>query len=340
MGFFSNKKGAKGSPNAPLSEAEIHRKLYGEFEAVSAHTVSGEREHLKDPVTPAPSKPKEPSAPSDLFSVSRDAMIEPEVPKRPLRPMIKSPESSSRHVPIQEFEKKTVPDAGPVDAYARFRSGISSGKMKFEISSTLKKLFESGGAFVVGLFDPRRVMVRRVFYWSSAVLVVFLLFWGVNVLNSQREEAMKSQPKNRRELPSVTIVLSEPARPAVANAKTVATERPVVITPAPPRASSREVVITPAVPAKRKIFPVSSSRPYVIQVVTYPGLEDAARVVETLKNEKLEAFSKEYKRASGRVYYVVFIGGYRTEAEAQSHLVKFRAKEVARPFQDAFVRTI
>ena len=32
------------------------------------------------------------------------------------------------------------------------------------------------------------------------------------------------------------------------------------------------------------------------------------------------------------------LGGFRTEAEAQAQLLKFRAKEVARPFQDAFVR--
>jgi cell division septation protein DedD len=78
----------------------------------------------------------------------------------------------------------------------------------------------------------------------------------------------------------------------------------------------------------------------VIQVVTYPSREDAEQIVLALKKEGLSAFVKENTRPSGRVYYVVYMGGFRTEAAAQAQLVKFRAKEVARPFQDAFVRSI
>jgi septal ring-binding cell division protein DamX len=58
-----------------------------------------------------------------------------------------------------------------------------------------------------------------------------------------------------------------------------------------------------------------------------------------LKKEGLKAYTKENTRPSGRVYYVVYIGGFRTEAMAQAELLKFRAKEIARPFQDAFVRS-
>jgi cell division septation protein DedD len=84
-------------------------------------------------------------------------------------------------------------------------------------------------------------------------------------------------------------------------------------------------------------IPVSGS--YVIQVVTYPTKKDADLVADTFKREGFRAFVKENTRPSGRLYFLVLLGGFRTEAEAQAQLLKFRAKEVARPFQDAFVRS-
>ena len=116
--------------------------------------------------------------------------------------------------------------------------------------------------------------------------------------------------------PAVAAAVVVPAKPAA--------ERPVVITPAPVR--------TP------KSAP-ASAEPYVIQVVTYPSVQDAGSIVKTLKNSGFRAFVKESARPSGRVFYMVLIGGFRTAAEAQSQLLKFRGQEVARPFQDAFVRT-
>ncbi len=335
MGFFPKKKGAKDPQASPLSEAEIHRKLYGEFEseAEAAHVAPVERDHFKDPVTSSPSG-KESRTSADLFSVSNNVPAEPEAPARPVRPVIKSPENPSRYVPIHEFEKKEGSTVDPADAYARFRSGVTASKMKDRIFKMAAGIFEDSRKSLAGLMDPKRVMVRRVLTWSAAVLVVFLLFWGVNALNSQREVAMKTQYKRHKEPRQTAAVASKPSSVPAASA----VERSVVVTPAAPH--PREVVITPAALVKHKEVAANSAGPYSIQVVTYPGKADAEQVVETLKKDKLDAFLKEYKRTSGRVFYVVFIGGYRTEAEAQAQLVKFRAKEVARPFQDAFVKTI
>ena len=337
MGLFPKKKGTKDFQSSPLSEAEIHRKLYGEFEAGSSHVVLGDRDHLKDPAVSAPSG-NEAGMSHDLFSAPSDVPIETDVPKRSFRPEIKSPENSSRHVPIHEFEKKAGETPDPVNAYARFRSGATA-KMKNKIVAAFAVLLENGRKFLASLLDPKSAMVRRVLYWAVAAGVVFLLFWGVNALNSQREEAMKVPYKSHKERSSATNVTPAPSHEkGVSVAKAVVAERPVVITPAPPR--PREVVITPASQIiKRKAVSADASGPYAIQVVTYPSQVDADQVVETLKKNQLSAFVKEYKRPSGRVFYVVFIGGYRTEAEAQAQLVKFRAKEVARPFQDAFVKT-
>jgi cell division septation protein DedD len=172
--------------------------------------------------------------------------------------------------------------------------------------------------------DPRQVILRRIIYWGTAGLVVFVLFWGVNALNSQREEAMRARYKISGESvaakPPVVAVAVVPSEPV--------TERPVVITPVPVRATK-----LPSVESASKV------EPYVIQVVTYPSSQDADSIVKTLKSSGFRSFVKESTRSSGRVFYMVLIGGFRTAAEAQSQLLKFRGQEVARPFQDAFVRT-
>jgi len=170
---------------------------------------------------------------------------------------------------------------------------------------------------------PKYVTVRRVFYWGSALLAVFLLFWGVNNLNSQREKAMSVRYKVP--LPETAAVV--PLEASV----------PVV--------SPVAEVSRPSKP--KKTNPVSESSAsksaspgyYVIQVVTYPTKPDADRVVNAFRQEGLRAFVKENARPSGRVFYLVLLGGFKSESEAQSQLLKFRAKDVARPFQDAFVKS-
>ena len=119
-----------------------------------------------------------------------------------------------------------------------------------------------------------------------------------------------------------------------------------VVVPTKP-VDEHPVVITPALVRSQKVrapegsaaiaAPLSGS--YVIQVVTYPSAQDADSIVKTLKNSGFRAFVKESARPSGGVFYMVLIGGFHTAAEAQAQLLKFRGQEVARPFQDAFVRT-
>lgn len=339
MGFFAKKKGSKVSTAASLSESEIHRKLYGEFESGTMREVSAEREPVKEPgPVPPPPSAKEARTAHDLFNVSTETTSETEIPARQNRPVIKSPENASRYVPLHEFEKKSAPGADTAHAQARSRSGDAAGKIKEKFSAIFPWIFARGRTLIVGVADPRRVMMRRIIYWSVVAGVVFLMFWGVNALNSQREKAMNTQYSSRREQPVGVENVSAP----VQDAGVPVTERPVVITPAPvrPRVAERDVVITPAAQVKRTEVQAASSGSYAIQVVTYPSRADAEQVVEALKKEKLSAFVKENVRPSGRIFYVVHIGGYPTEEEAQAQLVKFRAKEVARPFQDAFVKTL
>ncbi|HNX68577.1 MAG TPA: SPOR domain-containing protein [Candidatus Omnitrophota bacterium] len=326
------KKKHKDQNVSLLTEAEIQKKLYGEFyagdEAPRVAAGAG-RETYRDTTTVA-APPQEPSAvPVDLFTPPhRDVLIQ--APSEVREP--RESESVSRHVPLHEFEKKTVPAGGSnaaTDMYSRFRYHQSSPTSKISFSwGAITGFFTTVTEFFKGLLDPRRVVARRVLIWGSVALVIFLLFWGVNALNFKRETAMRTRYK----IPSESAAQASgtvPAAGAVTPSGTVA-ERPVVITPVSPKPAaktvSREVQRTPALP-------------YVIQVVTYPALADAEQIVNSLRRAQLKAFVKESVRPSGRVFYIVHLGGFRTEAEAEAQLVKFRALEVARPFQDAFVKT-
>ena len=333
MGFFSKKKNAD-APSSVLSESEIQKKLYGEFSDGVSHVVIGDREHFKEPAS-APLLPKESSlgkdAAFDLFSVQREALSEPELSPRQVSPEQKPADHASRYVPLHDFEKKPVSPASESsgsDSYARFRYNRPQENKLALFLDLLKGFSEKTGELFKVFLDPEQVAIRRAFYWGAAVLVVFLLFWGVNALNSQREEAMRARYK----IPGESVPVKTPATvAAVVPAKPV-TERPVVITPAPVRPKKVRAEGSAATAA-----PLSGS--YVIQVVTYPTQQDANQIVDTFRRAGLRAFVKENTRPSGRLFYLVLLGGFRTEAEAQAQLLKFRAKEVARPFQDAFVKS-
>ncbi|MFH1799788.1 MAG: SPOR domain-containing protein [Candidatus Omnitrophota bacterium] len=318
MGFFGRKKSTESSSSV-LSESEIQKKLYGEFSEGTTHVVIGEREDFKTPASiPLTSKESslEKDAARDLFSAQKD--------------VLSGPSFLPRHVSPSDFEKgpasfASIPSSS--DSHTRFRYHRSPGKKRISFSDLTDGFFEKTDKLFKFFLDPEQVAIRRFFYWGTAVLVVSLLFWGVNALNSQREEAMRVRYKIPGEVPAKTptaapVVVSKPA-----------VERPVVITPVPPRPPQ-----TPRVSEGGAATSVPVSGSYVIQVVTYPTKQDADQVAETFKREGFRAFVKENTRPSGRVYFQVFLGGFRTEAEAQAQLLKFRAKEVARPFQDAFVR--
>jgi hypothetical protein len=334
MGFFSKKKNAETSSSV-LSENEIRRKLYGEFSDGNSHAVIGERESFREPAA-APFSPKETvpekDAAYDLFSAQREALSETSLPPRQVSPELKPADLGSRYVPLQDFEKKPaspVPQSSGTDAHSRFRYNRPQENRMEVFGDVLKGFSEKTGELFRFVSDPKQVVLRRIFYWGAAILVVFLLFWGVNALNSQREEAMRARYKLPGEKVSAkapdTVVAVVPAQPVA--------ERPVVITPAPVRPKkghSSESSAATAAPSKTS---------YVIQVVTYPTKKDADQIAETLNRAGLNAFVKENARPSGRLFYLVLLGGFRTEAEAQTQLLKFRAKEVARPFQDAFVKS-
>ncbi|MFA5158960.1 MAG: SPOR domain-containing protein [Candidatus Omnitrophota bacterium] len=334
MGFFSKKKNTD-APSSVLSESEIQKKLYGEFSDKVSHVVMGDREHFKEPAS-APVLPKESSSEkdttSDLFSVQRGALAGPELSPRQVSPEQKSADHASRYVPLHDFEKKSVSSASESlgsDPYTRFRCNRPQENKLAAFLDLLKGFPKKTGEIAKFFLDPKQVAVRRVFYWGTAILVVFLLFWGVNALNSQREEAMRARYKIPGEsIPvktSPVVTAAIPGRSAIEHsaAMTSATAGPKI----------------GRAPAGIATAETSANGSYVIQVVTYPTRQDADQIVNTFQRAGLHAFVKENTRPSGRLFYLVLLGGFRTEAEAQAQLMKFRAKEIARPFQDAFVKS-
>jgi cell division septation protein DedD len=324
MGLFGKKKNP-GTFDSVLTESEIHKKLYGEFESSAAHVVSGEREHFKEP-PPLPVLPRESKSERepvlDFFPEAQGDLVDPDLPPKQNFTEQKPAEQAPRYVPLHDFEKRSASPAAPVsgaDPHTRFRYNRPSVNKMDTLRDLGSGVWGKSSALAKALMDPKQVVLRRFVYWGAAILAVFLLFWGVNSLNSQREDAMRARYK----MPVNVAAAEAPA--AVVPAPVV--EREVTITPAPVRVK------------KAAASTAAASTAYVIQVVTYPGKHDAEQIVEALKQAGLRAFVQENARPSGRVFYLVLIGGFRTAAEAQAQLLKFRSLEVARPFQDSFVRT-
>lgn len=336
MSFFKKKN--KDQKVSTLSEDEIQKKLYGEFYSHADRVAgSSERMNFKGTATLATTSRETSKASLDLFSSQRDFLVDPQMDSAERKEI----DSATKQVPFHGVEKKE--SALPAktfasESYPRLQSNRYEGKAaETDFFSQLKKFVAEGVRFLTTCFAPQNIAARRILYWGAAVGVVFLLFGGVNKLNTNREIAMKSKYKigEAKPVSSTEALVASAPLPVTTTSEVPAVEssRPVVITPVPVKPKALAVVSS-AVREER----TTNSLPYVIQVVTYPSQRDAEQIVNALKREQLKAFIKENKRPSGRVFYVVYLGGFRTEAEAQAQLLKFRAKEVARPFPDAFVR--
>ncbi|HOW59422.1 MAG TPA: SPOR domain-containing protein [Candidatus Omnitrophota bacterium] len=345
MAFFIKKK-LKNSQISTLSESEIQKKLYGEFNAGDSEFATNERgsvkpsgvepSFLKNDLKRQDEKEKAKAAP-DLFNVSQDNIAN-AIPAKTSTPESKSVEIKPPYVPPRDFDKKAVLSNSPkesigvpkVYAHRLGEKGRTDGVLFFE------KIKVGFLEFFSQFSNYKHLVSKKLLFSSAVILVVVMLFWSVSVLNSQREEAMKGRYRLAEASRKITTNHVE------ANVSTQAAAAPLGNQVTKPR----EVVITPV--QMRRTDPSETksetNRPnnegghYVIQVVTYPSIEDAQKVVDALKRDNLKAFLKENKRPSGRVFYIVMIGGFSTETEAQAQLLKFRAKEIARPFQDAFVK--
>lgn len=179
---------------------------------------------------------------------------------------------------------------------------------------------------------------RRVLYWASGVSFLLILFWAIHFLNVQREAAMKMP---RKSLPASAgmregnQVLQTSSREGVSEPNGVSSnnERPGPNTNKPSADAPEETTV-------QKPAAGGVESPFVIQVATFARQGDAERLVRNLEEAGIASFVRALRSASGRTYYSVFLGGYRNYQEAQRELEAFRRKDIAKPFPDAFIRTL
>ncbi len=333
MGIFSRKKDEKNSRTSSLTESEIKQKLYGEFNVESSRTA-GRRESTflgKSSGMTAKSSAAQPAV--DLFDRPVEQTDFPVTSRE-----IKIPVSGDKQQPFVRPPEKnqTTGRLNGKSSYDQYREYIRRDSNPSFFSSMARFFTDMMG----GTGNTNRFLTRQVVYWAAGVLVVFFLFWGVNALNVQREQAMNTKysvpvekiQKLPEPAPKVRVtggVLTVPAADPIP-------EKNLTLSPAPVPLKPTNVEPAGSVSS----VPVSSSRGFAVQVVTYPSEEYASKVVTSLREAGFKTFVRENVRPTGSVFYIVYIGSFPTAAVARQELARFRTHEISRPFSDAFVKTI
>ena len=157
--------------------------------------------------------------------------------------------------------------------------------------------------------------------WGMGALVALLLFLGINMLNSYRTAAMK-KPKAPIPVEATANEIHESVKEAQ-------------LPPAP--ALSRpgtELSQSSASGSKSAV----AGKAYVVQIATYANEKDAEKLTDLLKENGLPSFSQSFKRNTGKVFYLVFLGRFQTFEEAEKGFKQFRGKLFAKNFPDSFIR--
>lgn len=329
--FFSKEK--KSSNSRVLTEAEIKKRLYGDFETHSAG-VSASSHEIKMSGSTFESKL---SAKSDVSSAavsprsqSFGAASKPE--------LLVARSTSSATFSNKESRVSLGSGDWKVTALRVFQSilGFLTGLL-WKVGSYLVQALE----FILKLLDPRKPQARKVLYSITACVLVFALFLGVFRLNAQRKKAMSGE----------RVASTSVAAPNQDSAKKIASAATPLSSVAPAQVQkeeSQEMILKALENSKASVAPsMTSTSPaaaqgkYVIQVATYAVADDANRVVQTFIQAGFEAFfKKQIRNSTGHSFYPIYLGRFKTSSEAQQTLAQFRKSNVSRPFQDSFVRTL
>lgn len=257
---------------------------------------------------------------------------------------------------------KPAPLGGSFNKTQKKKSGLNLGAVLVGFISVAAKGFIAVlGVFkVINLGNPK---IRTALYWLLGAGVLVSLFFGVHLLNVQREAAMKSPikkkevsaPKVERPAAEAAVVTTELVRSEQRTATPVNTSSNASIDnsrtdSSEPRNESvaNESSVEPArvestaanASVDNALIETQSSGRYVIQVATYAGPNDANRMREQFADAGIPVFVQSLSRPSGKVYYSLFLGRFKSYSEAQSQFEKFKGLESSRPFKDAFIRTL
>lgn len=333
--LFSSKKDKKAGSSKRLTEAEIKRKLYGDYETESGGSHSSSHE-VKMSGPAFESEVVKKSEADMRTHIAASALNGGVVPQSAPRPAFSAPKISSepkRNAAAQDW-KPAVAQASKVTL--GFLAGIL-----WKLGTYCMKALD----FVLRLLDPRKPQARRLLYSIIACVLVAALFVGVFRLNSQRKKAMLGELPKPVSSAAVSVSSQDASpisAPSVSTGEANATEASL-------KEESQEMILkalenSSAVSSTAEVIaPVSEAvaGKYVIQVATYAASEDAARIMDSLKQAGFEAFfKKQIRNSTGHTFFTVYLGRYQSYSDAQEFLTKFRKASVARPFQDAFIRTL
>lgn len=191
--------------------------------------------------------------------------------------------------------------------------------------------------------DFKNPRVRRVFSWTFGIGLLAFVLVGIHMLNVKREFAMKHpnrtvsvkpKPRAKAQIPNQVTsqtLISESAAETASERALTAAESAITAATAPSAVTA---------PAATSETPVVSQKGQVIQIATFAAQTDAEKLVERLKADGWKCFVKPLVRPGGKTYYCVFLGAYKTSQEAETKLAAFKKKEIAKPFQDAFIRSL
>ncbi len=326
MTLFNGKK-KSGDQLRTLSEKEIQDKLYGSFRTAAGSVRDAE--YSRETMTAT--LPKAPA--TEYFKPAAPKTEQPKAPQvHAEKPAVERPAERPRSWQPGKQSAETKP---PAPRKPSSFNGAKAAKFFSDLShktgSALIVLFREAVALFIQLIlalDFRKPKVRLAVYWGMAGLFLTVLLAGIHFLNIQRETAMK-KPRRAAIVQPVDETSAAQAQPKKKAQKQTQTDAPL---------SAAQTEAAPA--ATDRAVEVNRAGSHVIQVATFAAEADAVKLSSRLKEDSLSSFVKPLTRSSGKVYYCVFIGRFTDAPAAEKKLDEFRQKEVAKSFQDAFVRTI
>lgn len=340
MGPFGNKNKLKEGLHT-LTEKEIQDKLYGQFRTHQP-VVHDEARVLKSKEAAAALKRDE------VFSKSA-APPRMEEDTRQIRERKKAEERLARISEWADEEAEAVTKASKYGWQQNSGKSFSKNQSPPAVKPASQNIVFSALKIAVvtisgilKIFSAPVFRSRNFIYFASAAAFLFVMFLGIHTLNVQRETAMKIPhkavtPQVLAEKIKASLEKGKPAQPPAVSVSSPSAARPAVretqVTAVSPEAA-------PVRPAEVQAKPAALEAPYVVQIATFASEIDAQNLVESFEGENLPAFTKDLKRAGGKIYYSVFLGRYKNYQEAQRGLGFFRKKVVAKSFQDAFIRTL
>lgn len=336
MKLFGTKKGNENMRT--LTEKEIQDKLYGKYRS--------SQNLLEEEVPVSDVKPEALASghhPADLFQTKSSSAEKKEGP-------VTSSASASFSPGTKNQKKFTVKHV------EQKNSGAGLLKILGVIFNILKSIFSAFGkvlqvlaSSIANFFlsvDFRKPEVKKAVSWIGGLCILFAIFLGIHFLNVQREAAMKVPHKHVavKKEPAKKEASAAPATEDTDNSLSKPQSDATQVQepsqskdskPASARASKS------ANPVKERVSGKAEGKgTFVIQVATFAIEGDASRLVDQLKEEKLNAFSKPLSRSGGRTYYCVFIGRFLSYGAAQGKLSEFRKKAISKSFQDSFIRPL